>query len=54
MSANGILAGRACMTLRASRARRQAAACSRIALSRSALIVCMMAGYMASSSVAGL
>jgi hypothetical protein len=53
MSANAILAGRARAALRASRARLQAAACCRICLPRSALIVCMVTGYMASSSVAG-
>jgi hypothetical protein len=52
MSANAILAGRAWMALRPSRARRHAAACSRISLPRSVLIVCMVAGYTASSSVA--
>jgi hypothetical protein len=54
MSANRILAGRVHAALRASRARFQAAACCRISLPRSALIVCMVAGYIASSSVAGL
>jgi hypothetical protein len=53
MNANAILAGRARAALRACRARRQAAACRRISLLRSALIVCMVTGYMASSSVDG-
>jgi hypothetical protein len=53
MSANPVLAGRARAALRASRARLQAAACCRISRPRSALIVCMVTGYMASSSVAG-
>jgi len=53
MSANGILAGRARAALRASRARLQAAACCCISLPRSALIVCMVTGYMVSSSVDG-
>jgi hypothetical protein len=53
MSANAILAGRARAALRASRARLQAAACCRISLPRSALIVCMVTGYMVSSSVDG-
>jgi hypothetical protein len=53
MNANPILAGRARAALRAARARLQAAACCRISLPRSALIVCMVTGYMASSSVAG-
>jgi hypothetical protein len=50
MSANRSLAGRAGTAPRACRARRHAAACSRISLSRAALIVCMVTGYMASSS----